>query len=104
MAKRNRLGNALGNVFVFVCLIGMVALPAFPFWGCSNTSDDNGVHDPDSGARFDGSQRLNASCLALQDSPELLASPHVAVGSKITYSSNPPSSGPHYPIWAAFQE
>ncbi len=25
-------------------------------------------------------------------------------GTPIEYNSNPPSSGPHYPIWAAFQE
>jgi hypothetical protein len=29
---------------------------------------------------------------------------HVPVGSDITWSTNPPSSGTHYPIWAAFQE
>ena len=28
----------------------------------------------------------------------------VAIGTDVTYASNPPSSGPHYPIWAAFQE
>lgn len=26
------------------------------------------------------------------------------LGTDVTYNSNPPSSGPHYPIWAAFQE
>jgi len=31
------------------------------------------------------------------------SSEHVPVGTKIDWSSNPPSSGPHYPIWAAFQ-
>jgi hypothetical protein len=29
---------------------------------------------------------------------------HVPEGTKIAYCSNPPSSGEHYPIWAAFQE
>jgi len=40
----------------------------------------------------------------LIDTPVLLDSPHVAIGTDVTYSSNPPSSGPHYAIWAAFQE
>lgn len=31
-------------------------------------------------------------------------SPHVPEGTPIVYGSNPPSSGPHYPIWANFQE
>jgi len=30
-------------------------------------------------------------------------SPHVATCSEVTYMSNPPTSGPHYPIWAAFK-
>jgi hypothetical protein len=28
---------------------------------------------------------------------------HVPIGSQVEYDSNPPSSGPHYPIWAAFR-
>jgi hypothetical protein len=45
----------------------------------------------------------DASCEVTIDTPPLLAGVHVAIGSPITWSSNPPSSGPHYPIWAAFQ-
>ncbi len=29
---------------------------------------------------------------------------HVPIGSTIQWDSNPPSSGDHYPIWAAYQE
>ncbi len=29
---------------------------------------------------------------------------HVSVGTPVSYCSNPPSSGPHYPVWAAFKE
>jgi len=43
-------------------------------------------------------------CSALVDTPPLLPAAHVAIGTDVTYSSNPPSSGPHYPIWAAYQE
>ncbi|MDB4946465.1 MAG: hypothetical protein JWP97_5999 [Labilithrix sp.] len=45
-----------------------------------------------------------ASCDVTIDTPELLAGTHVPEGTAITYSSNPPSSGPHYPVWANFQE
>src|SRR5262245_8086029 len=29
---------------------------------------------------------------------------HVAEGSVINYAHNPPASGPHYPVWARYQE
>ena len=29
---------------------------------------------------------------------------HVAEGSAISYRANPPASGPHYPVWARYQE
>ena len=29
---------------------------------------------------------------------------HVPEGSAITYRSNPPGSGPHYPVWLRYQE
>lgn len=38
------------------------------------------------------------------ESPALVDSPHVPAGTAVNYSSNPPSSGPHYPVWANFQE
>lgn len=38
------------------------------------------------------------------DTPELIAGSHVPEGTAITYKSNPPTSGPHYPVWANFQE
>jgi hypothetical protein len=45
-----------------------------------------------------------AGCNVVIDTPPLLPSPHVPAGSEVLYNSNPPASGPHYPIWAAFQE
>ena len=29
---------------------------------------------------------------------------HVAEGSVVSYRANPPASGPHYPVWARYQE
>jgi hypothetical protein len=40
---------------------------------------------------------------AVTDVP-LLASPHVPEGSTPTWNSNPPTSGPHYPVWAAYDQ
>jgi hypothetical protein len=36
--------------------------------------------------------------------PPVVPSPHVPEGTVVMYDSNPPSSGPHYPIWADFRE
>jgi hypothetical protein len=45
----------------------------------------------------------DASCLVEIDEPPLLPGTHVPIGTDIQWDSNPPSSGPHYPIWAAYQ-
>jgi hypothetical protein len=44
----------------------------------------------------------DASCLVTIDTPPLLAAIHVAPGTDIQWDSNPPSSGSHYPEWAAY--
>jgi hypothetical protein len=46
---------------------------------------------------------LDASCPVEIEQPPLLPGSHVPIGSTIQWDSNPPSSGPHYPIWAAYQ-
>jgi hypothetical protein len=46
----------------------------------------------------------DASCQVIIDTPPLLEGTHVPEGTAITWSSNPPSSGAHYPVWANFQE
>lgn len=84
------------------------------FAACSNgaTATPNAGHDsgPDD-RRIDRARLEDAivistagGCDVLIETPPLLPSPHVPVGSEILYNSNPPSSGPHFPIWAAFQE
>jgi len=46
-----------------------------------------------------------ASCFVRIDNPPLEPGIHVPIGTDITtWDSNPPSSGQHYPIWAAYQE
>ena len=44
-----------------------------------------------------------SACGATVETFALDPSPHVAVCSVVTYSTNPPTSGPHYPSWAAFK-
>ncbi len=33
-----------------------------------------------------------------------VASPHVDIGTVVDWTSNPPTSGPHYPVWAAYDQ
>ena len=44
------------------------------------------------------------ACNVRIDAIPLVDSPHVADGTVVAYSSNPPSSGPHFNTWANFQE
>ncbi len=50
-----------------------------------------------------GAVEAGPVCTITIDTPPLLPASHVAIPTEVTYSSNPPSSGPHYPIWAAYK-
>lgn len=79
--------------------------------GCfTATNTEPGGADPDAAGLAD-TERLDgyplhpqAPCLVTVDAPPLLSRDHVAIGTPVQYDSNPASSGPHYPIWAAYQE
>jgi Protein of unknown function (DUF3105) len=72
--------------------------------GTSNESQGPGQSPPSDAGHLDGAIYLDASCLVEIDQPPLMSSfAHVPIGTVVDYDSNPPSSGPHYPIWAAFQ-
>lgn len=43
---------------------------------------------------------VDAACGAAIEAHDILASPHVDTVRPSDYNSNPPSSGPHYPVWA----
>ena len=47
---------------------------------------------------------VDAGCNAAVAAPTLVPGNHLPEGTPIGYASNPPSSGPHYPRWANFQE
>lgn len=79
--------------------------------GVSSGSPSDGVDaatpvivDDPSRPRLPAPIRPDASCDVVIETPPLLASPHVPEGTIVDYNSNPPSSGPHYPIWANFGE
>lgn len=63
---------------------------------------DASLPDSDAG-NLDEPSFPDASCLVEIDEPPLLPALHVPIGTDITWDSNPPSSGSHYPIWAAYQ-
>jgi hypothetical protein len=44
------------------------------------------------------------SCAAVVTSVANEGWVHVAEGSVVSYRANPPASGPHYPVWARYQE
>lgn len=53
--------------------------------------------------RLDAAVHPDAACAVTIDTPPIEPGVHVAIGTPITWSSNPPSSGAHFPIWAAYQ-
>ena len=78
--------------------------------GSTSNSQTQGQGPTDAGhldevAHLDGATTyIDASCLVEIQQPPLMSSfDHVPVGTMVDWSTNPPSSGPHYPIWAAFQ-
>jgi hypothetical protein len=108
---------------IAVSLLFGVTCPAALVIACGGNSSvvsDSGTMPPgtDSStidrARLDAPIRIIAdagpdadeasACSIVIDTPELLPGTHVPEGTPITWSSNPPSSGPHYPVWANFQE
>lgn len=46
---------------------------------------------------------VDAACMTTVTAYAPIASPHVPVCSTVTYASNPPTSGPHYDVWAAYR-
>jgi hypothetical protein len=52
---------------------------------------------------LDAGMLIDAPCSVRVDDPPLLPATHEPIGTSITWDSNPPSSGPHYPYWAAYQ-
>jgi hypothetical protein len=104
-------GAALGYIlrvrFVLFAVISSLPVCAIATGACSTSKSspapDTGVGPLDATPRIDGTIHVDAPCTVLIDAPAYLPASHVAIGTHVDYDSNPPSSGPHYPIWAAYQ-
>lgn len=99
------------SLLIRAAVLGSV-LGASVVVACGNTSSDgsssgtSGTDPVDGGKdrRLPAPLHPAASCAVTIDSPEVLGRAHVPEGTPLTYNSNPPSSGDHYPVWANFQE
>ncbi len=66
----------------------------------------DGMHVRDGGGASDGEMRMDvpvlvdAACGAAIIAHPILESPHVDLDAGILWNSNPPSSGPHFGVWA----
>jgi hypothetical protein len=98
----------------FALLFTSLIVPGLAcFAACGNGSsndDKDATGDASAGgskidrARLDAAYHPDAPCSVTIETPDLLPGSHVPVGSQITsWTSNPPSSGPHFPIWAGYQ-
>jgi hypothetical protein len=87
--------------------LATVAFAAAAVLACGSTTGETtggGAADAGRDRRISAPIHPAASCPVTIDTPELQLAMHVPEGTVITYDSNPPSSGPHYPVWANFQE
>jgi uncharacterized protein DUF3105 len=98
----NKRGKRRG---LFVTGLALLSFPLSSASGCGGSESEPATGD----AALDAPPRMPperpaASCPVVIEAPAYLSSPHVPEGTAIQYNSNPPSSGPHYPVWANFQE
>jgi hypothetical protein len=102
-----------------VATLSLAALPLAVLTACgSSTNDDDAGSSSGSSSGMSGGGgeggidrarlpmpiRPDASCFVEITTPPLMESPHIPEGATPMYNSNPPSSGPHFPVWANFQE
>lgn len=73
--------------------------------GGSEGAADDGATDARRGPpALEAPLRPAASCEVVIESPALVAGDHVPEGTTLTFATNPPSSGAHFPVWANYQE
>jgi hypothetical protein len=91
---------------VFVGLVGLAGLTLALACGRTELQLDEATAS-DAGANVDSGDGPPSAptgpCNAVVQQRAIEGFTHVPVCSEVTYLSNPPSSGNHYPIWAAFQ-
>jgi hypothetical protein len=78
-----------------------LALGILSVSGCKS-SQSSGTEQVLPFVEYDASAPMGA-CGAVEQQQSIEGYDHVDVCSHVTYGTNPPSSGNHYPIWAAYQ-
>lgn len=89
-------------------VLALAAPPALVTSACGSHTDGSPSGGSDAAViderqRLDGPIHPDAACLVTIDEPPIVAALHVPIPTAVQYNSNPPSSGPHYPYWAAYQ-
>jgi hypothetical protein len=82
----------------------MRLVPLLFLLGCSDDAATVAPSNVDAGSRPRTTEISAGACKAQLTYPVVVDAPHVPEGTVVTYSTNPPCIGPHYPIWAAFKE
>ncbi len=98
-------------VVIMATALPVAALELASCGGHVNPGGDATIADTGIAERIEEPYFPDASCYVRIDSPPLQPGNHVPIHTDdggpneiTTWDSNPPSSGDHYPIWAAFQE
>lgn len=93
MPNPSLIGEQLRSV-ASICRYHMAATSLFAgVMLCSVGCGDNRYIKPDG----------TGVCGTIESAEPVVAGAHVPVCSAVTYASNPPTSGPHYPNWAKYQ-
>lgn len=69
----------------------------------SDGSIEVGVVDGPADVNYDAIAVPGSACNAIRQQHPTDPSPHVDECSELSFTTNPPSSGPHYGIWAAYE-
>ena len=97
------IGYILRVRAVLFATVACFPLTTLAAGACGSSSSDT-PSSSDAAIRLDAPIRVDAPCTVLIDAPPYQPGVHVPIGTHVDYNSNPPSSGAHYPVWAAFQE
>lgn len=99
--------RALRPAVLALCAALPCAGLAFSACGGTSAQGDGGMPQRDGSfdaGHLDEPWVLEAACRVTVWTPPDRGNQHLPIGTLIDYPDNPPASGPHYPIWASYQE
>jgi hypothetical protein len=107
VTREQSIVSAVKVARFFSAAVAFLAIPALTLAACGD--HDNAVIGSDASVdhvpRLDGTVELDASCPVFVASPDLMpTAKHVDELTQVTWSTNPPSSGDHFAVWANFKE